>query len=53
MIDLLASIASDCAWPDFVTKMAFVPKTDGGLRPMAPPGAPARVHGRPRRPLAK
>eukprot|EP00959_Pyramimonas_sp_CCMP1952_P065702 1371708-Pyramimonas_sp.AAC.1 len=33
--------------------MAFIPKTDGGLRPIALLGALVRIHGRLRRPVAK
>eukprot|EP00959_Pyramimonas_sp_CCMP1952_P114643 2396849-Pyramimonas_sp.AAC.1 len=47
------AIEQRCDWPSFVTRLAFVPKADGGLRPIALPAAVVRIHGGLRRGIAK
>eukprot|EP00959_Pyramimonas_sp_CCMP1952_P293230 6132901-Pyramimonas_sp.AAC.1 len=50
LIGLLMAIELQADGPSFTTKVAFIPKADGGLRPIALLAAVVRVHGRLRRP---
>eukprot|EP00959_Pyramimonas_sp_CCMP1952_P037307 780464-Pyramimonas_sp.AAC.1 len=46
------AIEAKADWPSsFITKMALIPKADGGLRPSVLFAAVIRAHGRLRRPL--
>ena len=35
LIDLVMAVEQAADWLSFVTNLAFIPKTDGGLRPIA------------------
>eukprot|EP00959_Pyramimonas_sp_CCMP1952_P398409 8348017-Pyramimonas_sp.AAC.1 len=52
LADLLELVERQCRWPDFINKLAFIPKREGGVRPIALLAALVRVHGRLRRPMA-
>eukprot|EP00959_Pyramimonas_sp_CCMP1952_P138815 2905559-Pyramimonas_sp.AAC.1 len=44
-------VEQQCCWPDFTNKLTFIPKREGGVRPIALLAALVRVHGRLRRPM--
>jgi hypothetical protein len=52
LADVTELVEQQYCWPDFINKLAFVPKREGGVRPIALLAALVRVHGRLRRPIA-
>ena len=52
LIDVIMLIEQSCQWPDMCTKLVFLAKRTGGLRPIALINLIARVQARLRRPIA-
>eukprot|EP00959_Pyramimonas_sp_CCMP1952_P406077 8510488-Pyramimonas_sp.AAC.1 len=52
LLDLLMAVEASAQWPRFCTKIAFLQKRLGGVRPIALIHVLARIQARLRRPLA-
>ena len=52
LIDIIMRAEAAGEWPDFIIRLVFIPKREGGVRPIALLAAIVRVQGRLRRPIA-
>ena len=52
LVDVALLIEQQCTWPEVLTKVVFLAKRTGGVRPIAQVYLAARVQARLRRPLA-